>query len=122
MGMPSLRKFDVQARFGLTASIAAIVPCLAGFAALFRNYNHELRAIPYGKEGMFQIIILGCVLAAGGLSVVGLGLGFNSAGQRRNKDSGKSWIGFFIGTGVLSLTIIMFYAFWKLRFQIVTGA
>ncbi len=121
MALPSFRKFDVQARFGLLASCAAFVPLAVGAVFSFGKYSHQLRAISYGEAGMFKPALLVCIALAGGLSVIGLALGFNSAGQRRNKNSGESWAGFFLGTAVLSLTIILFVTFRSLGFEIAAG-
>ncbi len=118
MALPNLRKYEDQARFGLMASAAAVVPLLCGAVFSFGKYNHDLRAISYGELGNFKPALLACVGLAGLLSVIGLVLGFNSAGQRRNKNSGQSWTGFFLGVGVLSLAIVLFAAFRALGFEI----
>lgn len=121
MKLPSLRRYDVQARVGLWTSIVAALPLLAAALQSYLRYDHQLRAIQYGQQGRFKMAFLVCVVLAMMLSVIGLGLGFNSAGQRRNKEQHKSWLGLFIGTAVLSFSIILFFAFQKLKFEIVTG-
>jgi len=45
------------------------------------------------------------------LSITGFGLGLNSVGQRRNDKQRMSWIGFFVGAAVFSLTLIIFFLF-----------
>ena len=117
MALPSLRKFDVQAKCSFYMSLAAILPLAAAAMASISRYSHQLRAIQYGEAGMFKVGFMFCIGTACALGVVGIVLGFNSAGQRRNKESTKSWMGFFIGTAVLSLAVVLFYAFRQLRFQ-----
>lgn len=121
MAFPSLRRYDVQARFAFYTSLAAVLPFLAALAASFKRYDHQLRAIQFGEGGVFRAAFLVCIALASSLSVLGIVLGFSSAGQRRNKEQGKSWAGFFIGTAVLSVTIVLFFAFRMLKFEIITG-
>lgn len=121
MALPSLRRFDVQARFALYASAASVVPWLAAALGSLSRYDNQLRAIQFGETGMFRAAFLACIGLAGALSCTGILLGFSSAGQRRNKEQGKSWAGFFVGTVVLSLTLILFFAFRILKFEIVVG-
>ena len=70
---------------------------------------------------MFKVGFLVCVAAASALSLGGLGLGFSSAGQRRNSAQAASWMGFFLGSAVLSLSIIVFSAFALLGLEIKLG-
>ena len=121
MARPSLRRYDVQAKYSVIVSIAAVLPLLAAVFATLSRYQPQLRAIQYGQAGWFKLGFLMCIAAAIFLSVAGAGLGFNSAGQRRNHDQRKSWTGFFIGTGVLSITIIVLSAFWALKLEIPSG-
>ncbi len=109
--MASLRRFDTQARYGLIASFASILPLLCAIFFSFNRYNANLQAIEYGKEGKFKIVFILLILVSVGLSVTGLGLGFNSAGQRRNDEQKKSWMAFFIGAAGLSAAIIILFAF-----------
>ncbi len=119
--MASLRRYDVQAKYSVILSVLAILPLLAAVAACFRNYVSEIGAIQYGKGSPFMLIVLACIGLAGLLSGLGLLLGFNSAEQRRNDANAKSWLGFFIGTLGVCLTIIVFAGFYFLRLQINTG-
>jgi tellurite resistance protein TehA-like permease len=103
------------------AAVAAILPLLAAVYACFDRYNSELQAIVYGKDSMFKIGFLLMIAASIGLSLIALGLGFNSAGQRRNEQQQKSWMAFFFGVGVLSLAIITFVAFTTLGHELAQG-
>ncbi len=121
MAMPNLRRYDVQARYSITLSVLALLPLFAATAACLKNYGHELRAIQYGQHSVFLFAFLVCIGTAGLLSALGVIFGFNSAGQRRNDATRKSWLGFFIGTAVMSLSIVVFFGFYFLRMPIVTG-
>jgi len=121
VGLRSLRRYDVQARYSLIISLVAVLPLAAAAYAGWSKYDHELRAIQYGSTGMFKVGFLACIAASVALSLGGLGLGFSSAGQRRNNAQGASWLGFFVGSAVLSLSIIAFAAFTSLGLEIQVG-
>lgn len=122
MGIPRFRRFDVQARYSVIASVGSIVPLAAATFAILSRYNPELQAIQFGKTSMFKPAFLACIALACLLAVAGAGLGINSAGQRRNTEQRKSWIGFFIGAAALSLSIIVFAAFAFLRLSVEIGS
>jgi divalent metal cation (Fe/Co/Zn/Cd) transporter len=119
--MGSLRKLDVQATYSLVLSLASVAPFLAAAFALARNYEPDLRAFVYGAHGKFLIAFLACVGLSALIAAVGFVLGWNSAGQRRNEKSSRSWIGFYVGGLTLTLNIVLLIAFWLLRLQAVTG-
>jgi amino acid transporter len=111
----SLRRYDTQAKWSLWISLlsAVMLIMLAGLEA--RNFKPDLKVIVFGKHSPYQWVVLGTVAVTILLSTVGLLLGINSAGQRRNELQKHSWAGFFIGTGVLSLALILFVAFWEMK-------
>lgn len=117
MGLGSLRRFDVQATYAGFLSVLSAVPALFAAAILLKRYNGELAQIVYGAKGMFVPAFLGCVLVSMLLAGIGCVLGWNSADQRRNDKSFRSWVGFFTGGGVLTLDIILLLAFWMLRLE-----
>jgi len=121
MQWPSFRRYDTQARYALIASIAAMVPLALAIVSTATRYDPELRAIQYGKAGLFKPAFLASIAAAGLLAMIGAVLGFNSAGQRRNAEQRKSWTGFFVGMAILSISIIVFAAFIFLRLPIDAG-
>jgi hypothetical protein len=118
VGLPSFRRFDVQARYSLPISLLSMVPLALAAYAAFSRYNHQLRAIQYGNTSLFRPAFLACIAAAFLLAAIGAALGFNSAGQRRNQFQSRSWAGFFIGVAGLSLSIIVLAAFWFLRLPV----
>lgn len=120
MARGSLRRYDVQAKVSLYVSCASAVFTLGLFALLFLkgNYNSDLGRIVYGRETLFGPIAFVITTIALLLGATGAAMGVNSAGQRRNEFSRRSWIAFFIGAGTISLTIILFAAFWLLGMKI----
>ena len=115
MASKSLRRFDVQAKVSLIISVLAGVGFVALVVLFARNYNSELGAIIYRSGSVFAPLFLVGTAATILLSTVGLVLGFNSAGQRRNDMQGRSWAGFFLGTAFLAGAIICFALFWLLK-------
>ena len=121
MSILSLRRFDIQAKWSVGVAILAVVPLGAALLGLMQRYDSDLGAIQYGRDSLFVPIFLACIATACVLALTGVILGFNSAGQRRNNEQKKSWMGFFIGTGALSLALILFVAFRMLKLQIALG-
>ncbi len=117
MAFASLRRYDVQAGWSVICSSLAVIGLIATASLLARNWDSELRMIVFGNA-MFQIAVLIGVAGTIGLAIIGAGLGINSAGQRRNERQRRSWVGFFLGTIVLSLEIIVFFAFWVLKSKV----
>lgn len=114
--MSSLRRYDVQAGYAFVLAVLSIIPLVAAIGLTLRNYEPDLAQIVYGSK-KYQVIHHGCVLAAMGLSFVAVVMGWNSAGERRNDKQHKSWVGFFVGGIVFTLTIIVMIAFYMLRLE-----
>ncbi len=117
MALRHLRRYDVQANYACVLSIISVVPLLGAAALALRNYNDELGQIIYGSEGFFLPMFGGCLLLSMVPSALGLALGWSSAGQRRNDKPRRSWLGFFVGGGVMTVDLILLIAFWMLRLQ-----
>ena len=117
MGLSSLRRFDVQATYAAVLSALSAGPAVLAGVLLLQRYNSELAQIIYGSKGKFLPTFLGCVLASMLLGGTGSVLGWNSAGQRRNDKPARSWLGFFLGGGVLTLDLVLILAFWMLRLE-----
>lgn len=118
MAQGSLRRYDVQAKYSLVLSVLAVVPMVGAIGLFLRNFRWELGNIVYGKTSSYASMFLAAVAVAAVLGVLGFVLGWSSAGQRRNDKQTRSWIGFFVGGTVVTLSIILLLAFWKLRLQV----
>lgn len=117
MGLSSLRRFDVQAKYAAVLAVASLVPFLGALILILRNYRHDLGQIVYGAQGSFLMIFAACVLLSAVPSGVGFLLGWSSAGQRRNDKPTHSWVGFFLGGSVLTFNLILLIAFYMLRWK-----
>ena len=118
MRLGSLRRFDVQATYASVLAIISAAPALAAATLMLRRYNSELGQVVYGSGSRFLPVFLGIILVSMLFSAVGLLLGWNSAGQRRNDKPARSWIGFFLGGGVLTFDLILLIAFYMLRLEL----
>ena len=118
MRLGSLRRFDVQATYASVLAIISAAPALAAATLMWRRYNPELGQVVYGSGSRFLPVFLGIILISMLFSAVGLLLGWNSAGQRRNDKPARSWIGFFLGGGVLTFDLILLIAFYMLRLEL----
>lgn len=117
MGLGSLRRFDVQATYAGALSFLSAGPALLAGVLLIQRYNSELAQIIYGSKGMFVPVFLGCIVISLLLAAVGCVLGWNSADQRRNDKSRRSWFAFFTCGSVMTVDVILAMAFWMLRLE-----
>ncbi|HSW46608.1 MAG TPA: hypothetical protein VLM89_13675 [Phycisphaerae bacterium] len=106
----SLRRYEDQARASVVVGIAACLGLLAQAVLVFRHINLSEWTIMYGSPNR-RTLVLAATAAVLGLGLAALGLGFNSAGQKRNDKPQFSWIGFFLGAGTICLTIIFMCLF-----------
>lgn len=114
----SLRKFEVQARYAAVLALVSLGPCAAAFFLGWKRFDMTLGRIVYGGQGRFVMAFAGCVMLSLAPSALALILGLNSAGQKRNERSSQSWMGFFIGGGVLTVNVILLIAFYMLRLKV----
>ncbi len=110
-----LRRFDIQARIALVMAAGSVVPLLGGVWLTISRYHHDLGQIVYGEGSFFLPSFAVCLLLSSGPALLGLGLGLNSAGQRRNDRPMHAWVGFFLGSSVLAVNVILAGAFVMLR-------
>ena len=117
MGLDRLRRYDVQAGYAPVLSLVSVIPFLVAAGLAFRNYHSDLGQIVYGSRGVFLPLYAGCLLLSMMPAALGFLLGWSSAGQRRNDRPTRSWIGFFVGGGVLTFDLILAVAFLMLRLE-----
>ncbi|MGH8597522.1 MAG: hypothetical protein ACREXT_12765, partial [Gammaproteobacteria bacterium] len=113
----SLRRYDVQAKYAFALAMVSIVPSVAALWMGWRRFDADLGRIIYGSQGRFVLAFVGCVLLSMGPAALGFVMGWSSAGQRRNDQSSRSWIAFFVGGGVLTLNVVLLIAFYMLRLK-----
>jgi hypothetical protein len=113
----SLRNYEVQARLGLGVAAIAALGALALLFLLFLrgNYHPDVGAIIFRQKSMYGPMIYVLTAATLLCSAVAVALGANSAGQKRNSMPRLSWLAFFIGGGAMSVTLILFAAFWTYK-------
>ena len=114
MGFGSIRRYDIQASWGYALSVFSVLPLLGGAYLAWRNYDGMLGQIIYESK-LYVPLFVGCVLLSMVAGALGCLFGFSSAGQRRNDRPVRSWIGFFVGGGVLTFDVILLIAFLMLR-------
>jgi len=111
----SLRRYDTQARLSIIIALASIVTMLGLVYCIFRKNMgvfFEEFVLYHGPNRKLAIYLATAITIL--LAVFGFGLGYNSAGQRRNDKQQLSWLGFFISAVVICLTIVLFLLFhWR---------
>jgi hypothetical protein len=108
----SLRRPEEQAKASIRLSLGSVLT-FAGFAFLiYQRFSGPEFAVFYGSQRKLAVMLSAAITLL--LSVAGLGLGYNSADQRRNEKKRLSWWGFFISASVMVLTLGLF-AFFYIR-------
>jgi tellurite resistance protein TehA-like permease len=107
----SLRRFEDQAKASIVLGIVACVSLVVQAAMVFRHVDWSDVVIIYGNPSR-RYLVLATTAISFLIGVSALGLGLNSAGQRRNEQPKLSWAGFFLGAGVICLTVIIFMLFY----------
>lgn len=108
----SLRRYEDQARISLAAALASMVTFVALVGLVLRRLSWTELTVFYGQPTRTAVLL--ATAFTGLLAVIGFGLGINSVGQRRNERQNLSWMGFFISSAVLVLTVVVF-AFFTFR-------
>ncbi len=114
----SLRRYDHQAILSVIVSATSFLPLLVLVWLIQRNMHWDELIIYYASMS-YRLTVLGSVAVTLLMSVIGLGLGLNSVGQRRNDRQQLSWIGFFLGALIICLTLVLFVLFWSRSEKIV---
>ena len=117
MALGNLRRYDVQAKYAFALAMVSIVPAFAALWMGWRRFDADLGRIIYGSQGQFVLAFVGCVVLSAAPAALGFVMGWSSAGQRRNDQSRRSWIAFFVGGSVLTLNVVLLIAFFMLRLQ-----
>ena len=103
----NLKSFESQANISVILAGLAALGAVAAIYCVLSGFNWEFRMLTYNPNGM-RFYALGAALCLTfGASVVGVCFGFNSAGQRRNKKSRLSWIGFFVNAALIALALMV---------------
>lgn len=108
-----LSSYEGQALLSVVlAGMGGLFVILAA-AFIIGAFNREHFEILYrqGSPRFFSIVL--SLAVAGFSSAIGFILGLNSAGQRRNTASARSWRGFFANAVVvtLSMALVVFFYF-----------
>jgi hypothetical protein len=114
----SLRRYDAQAKTSVIVSVAGAAGMLALLFMIIRNYQSDMNSIIYSAKSSYQLMVLLLTAVTMLLAATAIAMGANSAGQKRNEKGRLSWLGFFIGGGTLSGAVILFAAFWFLKFPL----
>lgn len=117
MVFENLRRYDVQAKYAFVLAMVSIAPCVAALWMGWSRFNADLGRIIYGSQGRFVLGFVGCVLLSMVPAALGFVMGWSSAGQRRNDQSSRSWIAFFVGGSVFTLNVVLLIAFFMLRLK-----
>ncbi|MCG3125341.1 MAG: hypothetical protein CHACPFDD_00159 [Phycisphaerae bacterium] len=97
----SLRNFEHQARLSVACAVLGGLATLAALGLILRRFDWGNFMFSYNARGPIMYLLAAALGASLLLAAIGFGLGLSSAGQKKNKQSRLSWIGFFVNAGVI---------------------
>ena len=101
----------------MTCAFISTAPFAVATWLAIRNYDPDLRQIVYAAKGHFEPAFIAAIVGSIIPGMLGLVFGWNSAGKRRNDKPARSWIGFFVGGGVMTMDLVLLIAFFMLRLK-----
>ena len=116
--MAKTNRYERQAKASVILAAAGAVFMLAGAFFVLDAFDWENRWVAYNPQTLRFPAIAGALLLglAGGTG--GFFVGLNSAGQRLNKKSKLSWMGFFVGAAVIALSLSCAAFFYLTKYAI----
>ena len=125
MKLPNLRLDKTKATTSLVLGIIGLLGIMAMAVIVFKGFDGNDNVIRYHPKAGFSQYRPYIVFAAtptvcifGFLAGV---LGFQSLGQKRNDRQRHSWLGLISGALSISLALVMFFAWMKLKEAIIIG-
>lgn len=102
----NLKSYENQAKYSVVlAGVAALCTAFAVFCVLYK-FDWTSFTLTYNRNGKRLLIIAAALFVSLAASIVGFCVGFNSAGQHRNKKSRLSWTGFFLNAALMAIAFM----------------
>lgn len=111
-----LDNYETQATLSVALAAFGGFCAVALAAAIVTAFDRELSVIIFRAGGPRHYAFYALAALAMSASGIGLVIGFNSAGQKSNKLSQRSWLGFFANAGALTLAACTFIFFWFFQY------
>jgi hypothetical protein len=109
----NLKTAEDKARLSIIVAIVGLVFAIGAALVLLRNFRSDQFIVLYNAQTMWLPAFAGTALLGLGASAAAFFLGLNSAAARRNQQVGKSWLGFFLGAGgvTVAMSVLVFFYF-----------
>jgi len=107
-----IKTYEDQAKLSVILATVGGFFTVAALGGILRNFDLSTGWVRYGTKSIFMPALGGCLVLALALAAIGFFVALNSAGQRRNKRSRLSWMGFFLNAFVImfALCVGVFFA------------
>ena len=105
------RPDDRHAKLSLYLALASVVTLLMQFFVILQKADLGEFVVRYGKNR--KMAILGATAMTLVLAASAFGMGINSVAQKKVKKQKLCWVGFFVGAGVMCMSVVALYLFYS---------
>ena len=109
----NLKTFENRAKFSVVLAVVGVMLAAASAVFMIQRFKPAVNEIVLSSRG-FSIIAAMIALAIL-LGIIGSLMGLNGAGEKRNKATQLSWLGFFLNSGAVAVSLSLLVVFMFLR-------
>lgn len=107
--------YEMQAKLSVALAIIGGLSALFAAFCILSRLDYQTFLFTYNPQGKRYLAVMGGLVLGILTGGIGFLVGFNSAGQRLNKQNRLSWTGFFLSAAVITLTISCGILLWGTR-------
>lgn len=115
------KTYEDQAKLSVVLSVLGALATVGVIVLMLRNFDAGSFYVSYNPKTLWLPMVGVGILVGLSAGTVGFFVALNSAGQKRNKNSGLSWQGFFLNALVLTVILSACVFFFFTRNAITTS-
>ncbi len=112
------KTFEQQARMSVIFAVVSVIAALGAAVLCIYKFRPDEGFVVFNSGGLFQPVVAAAILVSLLSGATAFFMGLSSAGQRRNKATSLSWLGFFTGAAGLTVALSTGVFFWLTRYPV----
>lgn len=106
----NLKTYEGQAKASVILAVISLLCSITAAVGILQRFSFEqFEIILKSKRFAMIMAVIGVAVIAG---AIGFFMGLSGAGEKRNKASQLSWMGFFLNAGVITLALSLLAFFY----------